>query len=510
MENKKELKNTKKKKVVIIGAGVAGLASGIYAKKNGFDAEIYEAHSKPGGLCTSWKRGGYIFETMHWLVGTKKGNFWNKIFTEVGAFQNLEMKTYDEYIRYCFPDKDDIIFYTDIDKLHDHFMKIAPEDKKEINKFCKTVKKLVNFNYIPEKPRQQMNFLDNVKSAFKILPFLKILSSCMKISLNEYSKRFKNQQLRRAFKNIFLNDETSVFGFFYILAMFHKGTNGYPIGGSLEVIRNMEKTYLNLGGNINYNSPVKKILHNAGNVSSIVLENGKEIFGDFFISSGDLFVALESMLGIKSENSPYKDLFLEKNMCKPCFQVSLGVNHNFINKTNSVYRYLPLKETIKIAGHEFDILETHQNFGLPFAPKNRSNLVISYNHYSEFESWFEFAEDREKYSTQKKEILAITIKALEEHYPGISNNIETTDVATPKTFQRYTQSWNGTFNSWHPTPKNARSMMKQRPYQLREFQNLYFAGRYIFPPGGIPPSVKTGRDVLQLICKKEKKIFKAD
>ena len=46
------------KKVIVIGAGIAGLSAGCYARMNGYDAEIYEAHTQPGGLCTSWKRQG--------------------------------------------------------------------------------------------------------------------------------------------------------------------------------------------------------------------------------------------------------------------------------------------------------------------------------------------------------------------------------------------------------------------------------------------------------------------
>lgn len=39
------------KKIVIIGAGIAGLSAGCYARMNGYDAEIYESHSLPGDYC---------------------------------------------------------------------------------------------------------------------------------------------------------------------------------------------------------------------------------------------------------------------------------------------------------------------------------------------------------------------------------------------------------------------------------------------------------------------------
>jgi phytoene dehydrogenase-like protein len=50
------------KNIIIVGAGIAGLAAGIYALQSGFNATIYESHAIPGGASTSWRRGGYLFE----------------------------------------------------------------------------------------------------------------------------------------------------------------------------------------------------------------------------------------------------------------------------------------------------------------------------------------------------------------------------------------------------------------------------------------------------------------
>lgn len=71
------------KKVVIIGGGVSGLATGIYLLKSGYAVEILEKNSIPGGACVGWERKGcYIDGCIHWLVGTKPGNpyyeFWRK------------------------------------------------------------------------------------------------------------------------------------------------------------------------------------------------------------------------------------------------------------------------------------------------------------------------------------------------------------------------------------------------------------------------------------------------
>ena len=51
-----------KEKVIIIGAGVAGLSCGCYLQMNGIQTEILEASLLPGGLCTAWHRGPYVFD----------------------------------------------------------------------------------------------------------------------------------------------------------------------------------------------------------------------------------------------------------------------------------------------------------------------------------------------------------------------------------------------------------------------------------------------------------------
>ena len=62
------------REMIIVGAGIAGLSTGYYAQRNGYQATIYEMHKIPGGLCTAWKRKGYTFDiSMHMLVGSRSG-----------------------------------------------------------------------------------------------------------------------------------------------------------------------------------------------------------------------------------------------------------------------------------------------------------------------------------------------------------------------------------------------------------------------------------------------------
>ena len=85
--------------VVVIGAGIAGLATGCYAQMNGYRTKIFEMHTLPGGVCTSWKRKGYTFDgCIHWLQGSSSGPFF-RFYEELGAVQDQRMVDHGEFIR---------------------------------------------------------------------------------------------------------------------------------------------------------------------------------------------------------------------------------------------------------------------------------------------------------------------------------------------------------------------------------------------------------------------------
>ena len=91
----------KAKKILIIGAGISGLSAGCYARMNGYDAEIYEMHNIPGGLCTSWKRGGYTFDgCVHWLMGSGKGSPFNRFWNELGVLEGTRFIDHEEFFRF--------------------------------------------------------------------------------------------------------------------------------------------------------------------------------------------------------------------------------------------------------------------------------------------------------------------------------------------------------------------------------------------------------------------------
>jgi len=121
------------KSITIIGAGVAGLSAGCYGQMNGYRTQIVEMHDNPGGLCTSWKRKGYTVDgCLHWLVGSRPGDNFHRIWEELGAVQGRQMFNHEEFLRVEGKGGKVFIVYCDVDRLQQHMKELAPPDSQVI------------------------------------------------------------------------------------------------------------------------------------------------------------------------------------------------------------------------------------------------------------------------------------------------------------------------------------------------------------------------------------------
>ena len=80
------------KRIVVIGGGVSGMSSGIYARINGFDTVICEKHSTVGGNLCGWTRDGYhIDNCIHWLTGTNPHSEEYRMWNELGVLGDVRV-----------------------------------------------------------------------------------------------------------------------------------------------------------------------------------------------------------------------------------------------------------------------------------------------------------------------------------------------------------------------------------------------------------------------------------
>ena len=161
-------------KITIIGGGIAGLCTAVYARQSGYEVDLLEQHQSAGGLATSWRRGEYTFETcLHWLVGSNPGGTRHAEWREVCDIDRLRFVDHEEFVRVEDEHGASLHIYADVDCLEAELVKVAPEDEIEIRHFTNAIRQLVDLPM----PHPDQPWLARITSILKMLPDLCWLGS---------------------------------------------------------------------------------------------------------------------------------------------------------------------------------------------------------------------------------------------------------------------------------------------------------------------------------------------
>jgi phytoene dehydrogenase-like protein len=137
------------KKIVIIGGGIAGLCTAVYALKCGYQVEVLEMHDMAGGLAMSWRRGPYTFETcLHWLLGSSPGGEFHAQWQEVLDTDRLTFINPAEFVRIESERGDSLTIFTNVDRLEVELLRRAPQDAGAIRDLIHSVRSLGKFRML--------------------------------------------------------------------------------------------------------------------------------------------------------------------------------------------------------------------------------------------------------------------------------------------------------------------------------------------------------------------------
>jgi len=490
--------------VIIIGAGVAGLSAGCYAQMNGFSTRIFEMHTRPGGLCTSWHRDGYnINGGVHSLVGCGKQSDFYQVWNELGALQGRQFETYEDYICFEGTDGKSITQHSDIDKFEQHLLVVAPEDGALIKEFIKAARRCLKFNPPILKAPELYGPIEGLRVLFKLLPQLGTFRKWFAISMRDYSARFKSPLLREFFANLWFPD-TPLYFFLMSLAMLHQKTSGYPLGGSFEFVQSIERRYGDLGGRCHYSSRVSKILVEAGRAVGIKLADGTEHRADFVISAADGYSTIFKMLEGRFLNRKIRGCYENNPIFPPLIYISLGLKQTFdLGLGNSTGVSFPVERPLVIAGERMTRLGFRiHNFDSSAAPLGKTLVKILLPSNMAF--WQPFSQDEQRYRAEKDHIVDQVVAAIDKRFPGVADLIEMRDMATPLTYVRYTGNWQGSHQGWMITPKTGLVRIKNR---LPHLKNFFMAGQWAFAGGGVPLAALSARHLVQILCKQNRRPF---
>jgi phytoene dehydrogenase-like protein len=492
-------------KVIIIGAGIAGLACGCYLQMNGIQTEIIEAGELPGGLCTAWRRGSYVFDgCLRWLVGAHPGSIFHRMWSELGALAGRKVLPNDEILSVEFPDGKRVSVPSDLDEVAREFKRLAPEDSHLVDHLIKNARRCLALEPL-ETPFELMPYRQRFRTGMQYLPIVRVVLGWKNRSLGEYLKRYQNRYLRRVLQVITGSEQMSSLVLPMVLAFRSRQDTGFVVGGSWDFAIAIADRYEQLGGGFRYNAKVTRIKTESDHAVGVECADGTVIPASTVVSCADGHATIFEMLGGRYADKNVRFLYEQCETFTALIQVSLGVKKMFTDTPHTLNLVLP--EPLPVDDQTrldcFEVESFHSPSGL--CPGGTTMMTIRLP--TRYQFWLDLKKnDPRRYRAEKKNILRKIMVILDQRFPGLGKNIERFDVATPATFVRYTNNWRASYEGWLPTPK---ILGRRIRYNLPGLKNFYMAGHWVIPGGGLPSAAISGRDVAQLICAEQEKVFVA-
>ena len=488
-------------KVIVIGSGIAGLASAIRLAQDGFEVEVFESAAVAGGKLDSLSVNGFRFDTGPSLftLPTLVDDLFllcNKNPREYFNYQQL-----NETCRYFWEDGKKIIASAEIDEFANECQSQFGIEAKKIRNYFKSSA----FKYTISKPVFLDNSLHLKKNYFTkrfvrgILnsPRLHLLSSMHRVN----SKKLKEPHLVQLFDRFATYNGSNPFSAPGILTLIphleHKLGAYFPVGGMYAIVEAMHKLANDLNVKFNFNSRVKKINTDQGIAKSIVVEVGNEqkiIDTDIVISNADIYSTYKHLL----DDQPKVKALEKQERSSSALIFYWGINrsfdqlglHNILFSTNYEKEFDGIFKTKIISDDLTVYIHISSKINVDDAPSGCENWFVLVNVPGK--SISENQRTKIRHSILNK-INAILNVDLEKH-------IVAERFLDPDAIESKTSSHLG---SLYGTSSNSRTAAFFRhPNFSKSISNLFFCGGSVHPGGGIPLALKSAKITSELIINK--------
>lgn len=249
-------------KIIIVGAGVAGLCAGIYAKRAGYDTVIYEKNGNAGGSCCGWYRNGYAIDNcLHWLTGSMDGTEQNKLWNEVGVLGDSVAIIRRESFYSSEYHGQRVTLWRDLERTRSEMLAISPDDKDEINAFIDCV---IFINHVLSSgmtPKDIVRAFSDADFSLSHFEFARFFVRYLSLNTEEWAAKFKHPALQRLILD-FMAKEYESYWLIMAYGFFAFGNGDIIDGGSIAMSKRLKETYLAEGGILKLNCPVQRILIN--------------------------------------------------------------------------------------------------------------------------------------------------------------------------------------------------------------------------------------------------------
>ena len=340
-----------KKKVIIIGTGVGGLATAVRLLYNGYEVVMYEKEKSIGGRVNIIDTENFRFDLSASILMMPAS------YKEIFSYINKNYKDYLEFIeidpiyRLFSSDGITIDFNTNISSLTKTLEGISKEDSLGYFKFISAVYKkyLIADKYFLQKSQDLPNDFFNLKSMLKTFKV-----HTLSTSYNYISKYITDEKLRDflAFQSMYVGispfDGPNIYTLIPVVSQLYG--LWHLKGGMYSFINALSKLIYEFGGVIKTEIPVEEILFSKGKAIGIKTSNGIET-ADIIICNADFPYAMKNLV----KNKYYKDKYTDKKLSEmkyscSTFIIYLGLRKKYSQlSVHNIYLGKNFKENIESA-----------------------------------------------------------------------------------------------------------------------------------------------------------------
>jgi phytoene dehydrogenase-like protein len=420
----------------------------------------------------------------------------------LGALQDRPVVYHDYLVQVEDPDGKAFTVYTDLDRLEQHLKEIAPADRAVIDQYIRAARRLLPVDLLAMP-------LAGPAEMLTLLPRAPALIRWARTNLDQFAESFSDPFLRRAFPRIQYDfAEIPMLIHLNFLAGCHNQILGWPLGGSRPFASAIAQRYADLGGELHYRSPVSDILFERGSdrdrAIGVRLADGSEYAADVVISAADGHATHFQMLGgryLDERTRSYFDQVPDRQDMN--LHVSFGVDRDMSDEPHALCYFL--EQPVTLLGVDRDRISVEvYAFDPTLAPEGKSAVKVLLDaRYSRWKALYEG--ERADYDAAKQQVADQVLALLEQRFPGISGQVEVTDVATPVTIERYTRNWHGS-QAWMDASGGMLDFLRGKTKTIPGLDGFYMAGQWA---GGIGLSTAAiqGRKAIQTICRRDRQQF---
>jgi diapolycopene oxygenase len=498
-------------KIVIIGAGMGGLAAAIRLAVAGHSVEVFEKNEEEGGKLNRLERGGFRWDTGPSLITMPF--VYQELFEAAGRKLEdyISMEPVDPVCRYSWPDGTILDASDSVGRMTAALEKLNPKDVRAYFRFMAYSRRLYDLTAGPFLFNGINHWRDFLKlnplTAFKLDPFRTVHQA-----VKSY---FRDPHLVQLFDRYATYNGSSPYqapATLNIIPYVELGMGGWYIrGGLYELARAYRRLAGELGVRVHFGPEfgVEEIVVRRGQAVGVRLANRQEIAADRVIANTDVAYTEKNLLPARKRwfhrpQKPGKSTGLEPS-CSG-FVLFLGLDrqypqlahHNiffsqdYAAEFDQIFnlRQPPFDPTIYVC---WTGLADPQH-----APAGKSNLFVLVNvpYLSEAFDW--------EAPGATRAYRDLIVKHLENFgLAGLSAALEVEECLTPVDLAR---RYNADRGAIYGVSSNSRfSAFLRPPNRSRHFKNLYYVGGSTHPGGGVPLVTLSAKIVAGLIAQDEAK-----